>query len=264
MEFPLKLDLRQKENRSLLAINLDPDLYLMPPIDSLDFNRRIIEATSDVVCCYKLNLAFYEALGMEGLSVLKKTLEYIPENIPVIGDGKRGDIENSSRLYAQALFEFWDFDATTVNPYLGFDSISPFMDYSQKGVFVLCHTSNPGGDDLQSLPVGDERVPLFEIVVQKVASWNRENLGLVVGANRPRTLRRAREICPEVLIIVPGIGAQGGRLDEAVGYGGRRAIYAVGRRILYASHNLDFALRAREEAIKLRSEINEVLFESGK
>jgi orotidine-5'-phosphate decarboxylase len=261
VEFALKLELRQKESQSLLAINLDPDIRFMPPEGSLDFNRRIIETTSDIVSCYKLNLAFYEAWGMEGLSVLKKTLECIPEDIPVIGDGKRGDIENSSRFYAQALFEFWDFDATTVNPYLGFDSLLPFVDYSQKGVFVLCHTSNPGGDDLQSLPVGD--VPLFEVVIHKVASWGRKNVGLVVGANRTLTLRRVREICPEVLILIPGIGVQGGRLDEAVKYGGRRAIYAVGRRIIYASRDLDFALRAREEAQKLRWEINKTLFESG-
>lgn len=261
MEFAQKLDLRQKKSQSLLAVNLDPDPHLMPHMDGLDFNRQIIEATSDVVCAYKLNLAFYEACGMEGLSMLKKTLEYIPKDMPVIGDAKRGDIGNSSRFYARACFEFWNFDAATVNPYLGFDSISPFMDYFQKEVFVLCHTSNPGGDDLQSLLVGEKKVPLFEIVAQRVASWSKGNLGLVVGANRVLTLKRVREISPEILILIPGIGAQGGNLGMAVKHGGGRAIYAVGRKILYASSGSDFVLRAREEAEKLRLNINEVLFE---
>jgi orotidine-5'-phosphate decarboxylase len=181
----------------------------MPRHDILEFNRGIIDATADLVCAYKPNLAFYEAFGLEGLVALEKTVKYIPEGIPVIGDAKRGDIGNTARRYAEALFSAFGFDAATLNPYLGYDSVEPFLEYPDKGVFILCRTSNPGALDFQALRCGD--VPLYEVVAQKAKEWDRYgNIGLVVGATYPEELRRIRQLCPQMPLLIPGLGAQGG------------------------------------------------------
>jgi len=171
----------------LLCVGLDPDPKLMPDkVGIFEFNKAIIEATADLVCAYKPNLAFYEALGNEGLDALKQTVKYIPDDVPVIGDAKRGDIGNTAKAYARALFDYFNFDATTVNPYLGFDSIEPFIQYQDKGVFILCRTSNTGAADFQSLRCETEEHSyrtLFEIVALKARQWNiHVNIGLVVGA----------------------------------------------------------------------------------
>ena len=166
MNFTDKLANATQKNESLLCVGLDPDPTLMPSnIDIFEFNRAIIDATADLVCAYKLNLAFYEALGSEGLDALKRTVKYVPDKIPAIGDAKRGDIGNTARAYAGAIFDHLDFDATTVNPYLGYDSIEPFIQYKDKGVFILCRTSNAGAVDLQALmcEVESGRRPLFEL-----------------------------------------------------------------------------------------------------
>ncbi|MCJ7670329.1 MAG: orotidine-5'-phosphate decarboxylase, partial [Dehalococcoidia bacterium] len=225
-------------------------------------NKAIIEATCDLVCAYKPNLAFYEALGTEGLAILEKTVKHIPGDIPVIGDAKRGDIGNTAKAYAKALFSVLGFDAATVNPYLGFDSIEPFINYQDKGVFILCRTSNKGAADFQNLCTNG--LPLYEAVAQKAQEWNiHGNIGLVVGATYPEELKKVRSLCPEMPLLIPGIGAQGGDLASAVGYGvdaqGEKAIINVSRQILYASKEKDFAQAARNVAEKIRKQINDYL-----
>jgi len=260
MKFTDKLLNASRKNKSWLCIGLDPDPELMPGVDVLQFNKTIIETTCDLVCAYKPNLAFYEALGTEGLAILEKTIKYIPGDIPVIGDAKRGDIGNTARAYAQALFSVLGFDAATVNPYLGFDSLEPFINYRDKGVFILCRTSNKGAADFQNLCTNG--LPLYEVVAQKAKDWNiHGNIGLVVGATYPEELKRVRSICPEMCLLIPGIGAQGGDLASAVGYGvdarGEKAIINVSRQILYASKERDFAQAARNMAEKIRKQIND-------
>jgi orotidine-5'-phosphate decarboxylase len=260
MNFTDKLLNISRKNKSLLCIGLDPDLELMPVADVLQFNKDIIDATFDLVCAYKPNLAFYEALGTDGLTILEKTVRYIPGDIPVIGDAKRGDIGNTARAYAKALFSVFGFDAATVNPYLGFDSIEPFIHYQDEGVFILCRTSNQGATDFQDLYTNG--LPLYEVVARKAKEWNiYGNIGLVVGATYPEDLKKVRSICPEMCLLIPGVGAQGGDLASAVGYGvdaqGEKAIINVSRQILYASKEKDFAEAARNMAEKIRTQIND-------
>src|SRR3989304_3819755 len=142
-----------RRNSSILCVGLDPDPTLMPVEDVFEFNRAIIEATADLVCCYKPNLAFSEALGLAGLEALQRTLEHIPRDIPVIGDAKRGDVGSTAQAYARAMFQQWGFDAAPVTPYLGSDALEPFLEYADRGIFVLCHTSNPGASEVQELTV---------------------------------------------------------------------------------------------------------------
>jgi orotidine-5'-phosphate decarboxylase len=264
MDFVEKLAGASRRNRSLLCIGLDPDPALMPEgLGVFYFNRAIVEATADIVCAYKPNIAFYEALGAEGLTTLKMTRECIPPDIPVIIDAKRGDIGNTARAYARSLFDELGFDAATVSPYLGLDSLEPFIERRDKGVFVLCRTSNAGAIDFQSLQCrtqGGEKM-LFEVVAEKVAAWNRHgNLGLVVGANYPEELKLIRQRYPEILLLIPGVGAQGGELSLAVSYGadaGRcRTVINSSRQIIYVSRGSDFAAAARSAAIAMRDRMN--------
>jgi len=263
VNFNEKLTNTTEWNNSLLCIGLDPDPELMPDkVDVVKFNKAIIDATSDLVCAYKLNLAFYEALD-DGIEALKLTINYIPNDIPVIGDAKRGDIGNTARAYAKAIFLNFGFDATTVNPYLGYDSVEPFIEYWDKGVFILCRTSNPGAVDFQNLlfKTKRRRLALFEIVALKAAQWNKQgNIGLVVGATYPEELKLIRRDYPDMPLLIPGIGAQGGDLATAVGYGvnawGRKAILTSSRQIIYASREKDFAEAARRVAADLREQIN--------
>jgi orotidine-5'-phosphate decarboxylase len=259
MKFADKLVNASRKNNSWLCIGLDPDPELIPGTDVLEFNKAIIGVTSDLVCAYKPNLAFYEALGIEGLRILERTIRQIPGDIPVIGDAKRGDIGNTTKAYARALFSVLGFDAATVSPYLGFDSIDPFISYEDKGIFILCRTSNKGALDFQSLITGG--APLYEIVAQKAKQWDTHgNIGLVVGATYPEELKKVRSICPGMPLLIPGIGAQGGDLASAVGYGvdarGENAIINVCRQILYASRGKDFAQAARTVAEGIRGQIN--------
>jgi orotidine-5'-phosphate decarboxylase len=274
MGFLEKLLKAARTNESLLCIGLDPDPEMMPAgMGVLEFNRAIVDATSDLVCAYKPNLAFYEALGTEGLTALEKTVTHIPDAIPVIGDAKRGDIGSTARAYARALFETLGFDAATVNPYLGYDSLEPFIEYRGKGVFVLCRTSNAGSVDFQDLVLsgksaegGEGERPLFEVVALMAREWNAlGNVGLVVGATYPEELRRVRQLCPEMPLLIPGIGAQGGDPASAVRYGvdarGEKAIISSSRQIIYAYRGEgekggDFAQAARGAALTLRDEIN--------
>jgi len=265
--FGEKLARASHKNRSLLCIGLDPDPALMPSrVGVYEFNREIIEATADIVCAYKPNIAFYEALGAEGLEALKKTRECIPADIPVIVDAKRGDIGNTARAYASSLFDYYGFDATTASPYLGLDSLEPFIEYRDRGVFVLCRTSNAGAVDFQSLACRSEygEMKLFEVVAAKVNSWNRYgNLGLVVGATYPEELKLIRQRYPDILLLIPGVGTQGGDLSVTVSYGAdpglQRTVINSSRQIIYASKGSDFAGAARAVAVEMRDRMNEYL-----
>jgi orotidine-5'-phosphate decarboxylase len=264
MNFIEKLDRATLKNHSLVCVGLDPDPKLMPEkISVADFNKAIIEATVDLVCAYKPNLAFYEALGDEGMKALRETVKAIPANIPIIADAKRGDIGNTSKAYAKALFEIYGFDAATVNPYLGSDAVEPFIQFGDKGIFILCRTSNAGAADFQSLkcitPKGTQS--LFEIVAEKAQEWNKTgNVGLVVGATYPDELKIIRCRLPDMPLLIPGIGAQGGDLETTIKNGispkGDKAIINSSRQILYAGKGPDFAAAARKATLTLRDEIN--------
>jgi orotidine-5'-phosphate decarboxylase len=264
MTFTQKLrDIQLKQN-SLLCIGLDADADKIPPhlqssVNSvLEFNRQIIEATHDLVCMYKPNLAFYEAMGERGLTTLRETLKLIPKSVLTLGDGKRGDIGNTAERYSKSLFDDFGFDSITVNPYMGFDSVEPFLKNPEKGVFLLALTSNPGSKDFQRLRINGK--PLYEKVVRTAKKWNtNQNMGLVVGATHPRELKTIRKIVPEMPLLIPGIGKQGGDLKSAVRDGcdknGQLAIINASRSIIYASSGKDFAEAARAEAGKLVEEM---------
>ena len=213
-------------------------------------------------------MAFFEVLGPEGLQALQEVMHMIPAHIPIILDAKRGDIGNTARNYAATVFDVYGADAVTVNPYLGYDSVTPFLAYREKGTILLCRTSNPGARDFQDLQVqeGDGQTrPLYEVVARKVQSWNSAgNCGLVVGATYPQELARLRELCPEMPILIPGVGAQGGDLEAAVNAGvdaqGELAIISVSRGILYAGDDEEYAEIAGKEARKLRDRINMIRF----
>jgi len=265
MKFVEKLLNISQKNNSLVCVGLDTDLgkipeYLLKEKDPISaFNQKIIEFTSDLVCAYKPNMAFYEAFGSKGWDALKKTCEYIPQEIPIIIDAKRGDIGNTARMYAKAFFEELRGDAVTVNPYMGRDAILPFLKYEEKCAFVLCLTSNEGAKDFQ-LSIVDGK-PLYEIMAEKVLSWNeKNNCGLVVGATYPEQLKRIREIVPSLPILIPGVGAQAGDIESTIRFGtdanGELAIINSSRAILYASRKEDFAQAAGNEALRLRDLIN--------
>ncbi len=257
----------QADNESIICLGLDLDPKRMPSEYSknvkgmFEFAVRIIEATKDIVCAYKPNIAFYESIGAEGLSLLKLIIERIPDEIPVIVDGKRGDIGNTAAHYADAMFKQLKANWVTLNPYMGYDSLRPFIEHKDKGVFILCLTSNPGSKDLQILNVDGK--PLYEIVAEKVAYWNKErNCGLVVGATNPEQLKELRVIAGDMPLLIPGVGAQGGSLEKAATYGTadftKTALINVSRSVLYASRGDDFAERARAELIKLNQIVDSV------
>lgn len=255
-----KLDAACALNQSLVCVGLDTDPARIPIPDALEFNRQIIEATADLVCAYKPNLAFYEAMGLEGLRILEKTVRLIPGHIVTIADAKRGDIGSTAQAYAKGIFDYLGFDALTLSPYLGRDSLEPFWDYKDKGAFILCRTSNPGSGDFQSLRV-DGGAPLYQEVARRVKEWNAYgNLGLVVGATYPKELQQVRAMCSALPILIPGVGAQGGDLRSSVRNGvdeqGRRAIINSSRQIIYASQGKDYPQAARRAAEALRKDIN--------
>lgn len=269
MRFFEKLARAVTRNDSLLCVGLDPDAERLPPgVDGVAaFLRAIVEATADLVCAYKPNLAFYEALGEPGLLALGETLAAVPADVPVIGDAKRGDVAHTARAYARAMFDHWGFDAVTVSPYLGADSLEPFLEREDRGVFLVCRTSNPGARDLQDLPVlvGEgggpaPTRPLFEMVAERAKEWNtRGNLGLVVGATYPEELGRLRQLCPQMTFLVPGVGVQGGDLEACLWRGldadGGGLVVNVSRQVLYASSGEDFASAARQAALAVRDDI---------
>jgi orotidine-5'-phosphate decarboxylase len=263
-----KVRLASENVRSFLCVGLDPNPQLMPITDVFEFNRAIIDATIDIVCAYKPNMAFYEALGLQGMNSLVRTVEYIKQkgaHTLIIGDGKRGDIGSSMAAYYTAMYESWGFDAITVAPYMGKDSILPIPG-NGKGVFVLCRTSNPGAQDFQDLSVtiSGKSLPLYQHVALKCSEWNiDQNIGLVVGATYPDELKQTRMLCPHMPILIPGVGTQGGDLPSAIRWGcdqnGRNIIVNSSRQILYSSTNNDFDISARQEALRINQEIDAIL-----
>jgi uridine monophosphate synthetase len=216
-----RLEARARQIDSLLCVGLDPhtaDLSAPTAAAARDFCLRLIEATTDQTAAYKPNAAFFEALGPDGWAVLREVIDAVPDNVPVILDAKRGDIASTAEAYAQSAFAGLGADAITLSPYLGRDSLTPFLADPQRGVFLLCKTSNPGAADLQDLALaGVYAQTLWERVADLAHTWNEnDNLGLVVGATHPDALRRVREIAPELWILAPGVGAQGGELDAAI------------------------------------------------
>lgn len=251
-----------KAKQSLLCVGLDTDPRKLPqhllkykdPV--FEFNRQIVEATAEYAIAYKPNIAFYEAQGPKGWESLRKTLEIIPKECLSIADAKRGDIGNTSDLYARAFFEEMDFDAVTVAPYMGSDSVIPFLKYPEKWVFLLALTSNAGADDFQFFE--SKGLPLYKQVIQKALTWAKDqpgHLGFVTGATRPEYLAEIRELAGDNFFLVPGIGAQGGDL-AGVCENGMNSIGGLlinsSRGIIYASSAEDFAEKAREEAQKLQ------------
>ncbi len=272
--FANKLETAWERSHSLLCVGLDPDPRLMPVADVAAFGQAIVDATADLVCAYKPNLAFYEALGLEGLRALQATLEHarqVAPHVVLLGDAKRGDIGSTAQAYATAMFDSWGFDAITASPYLGADSVKPFIYRPDKGVFLICRTSNPGSADFQGLIVQDEADvrPLYQVVAERAASWDlHRNIGLVVGATQPLELQEIRGLHPNIPILIPGVGAQGGDLEAAVKGGvdehGRGAIINSSRGVIYASREPDFADAARRAATELRDAINAILEREGK
>jgi orotidine-5'-phosphate decarboxylase len=254
-----------KKKSSYLCVGLDTDLAKIPghllslPDPVFEFNRRIIDATHEYSVAYKPNIAFYEALGPKGWESLQKTLEYIPKDIFTIADAKRGDIGNTSSLYAKAFFEQMTFDSITVAPYMGEDSVKPFLKFKDKWVILLAHTSNPGSSDFQLLESAVSRRKLYEEVILRSQQWaTPDQLMFVVGATQTEKIAGIRALAPENFFLVPGIGAQGGDLADVSKFGMNKQcglLVNSARAIIYASSENDFAKRAGEEAKKVRDEM---------
>jgi orotidine-5'-phosphate decarboxylase len=256
------------QKKSYLCIGLDTEVNKLPlhfPRDAgavLDFHKAIIDATRAHCVAYKPNLAFFEALGPEGWGVFQKTVEYIGDQHFIIADAKRGDIGNTSRMYAEAFFQTYNCDAVTIAPYMGADSVKPFLGFPQKWAIVLGLTSNPGHVDFQTLAL-DEGGVLWEKVLQSIKSWGSpEELMFVIGATHPSAFERVRALVPEHFLLVPGVGTQGGDL-EALSRIGLNAdcglLVNASRSIIYASNGLDFAEKAAEEALRLQRNMAELL-----
>ncbi|MCO5259095.1 MAG: orotidine-5'-phosphate decarboxylase [Crocinitomicaceae bacterium] len=257
-----------KAKKSFLCVGLDTDLSKIPShlLDTEDpifeFNKAIIDATKDYCVAYKPNNAFYECYGVKGWESLKKTIDYIPNNCFIIADAKRGDIGNTSGYYAKTFFEELGADAVTVAPYMGEDSVKPFLQYNNKWVIVLALTSNAGALDFQ-FSTDQNGEELYKKVLKKVATWGTpENTMFVVGATRAEGIGEVRKIVPDYFFLVPGVGAQGGSLEDVAHYGWNKdcgLLVNSSRGIIYASNGTDFATKASEEAKKIQQEMEEIL-----
>lgn len=265
-----------QKKRSFLCVGLDSDIQKIPQhlLDDDDplfaFNQQIIDATANYAVAYKPNLAFYESMGAAGWTSLDKTVQYLKSNHPgifIIADAKRGDIGNTSSLYARAFFETLSFDAVTVAPYMGEDSVKPFMTYAEKWVILLALTSNKGAFDFQFLKDESSGDLLFESVLKTSLRWgSEENMMYVVGATKAEKLKEIREIVPNHFLLVPGVGAQGGSLQEVAKYGMNNQcglLVNSSRGIIYASNGVDFAQKAGEAAKEIRQEMEILLSEAG-
>ncbi|MBP6458902.1 MAG: orotidine-5'-phosphate decarboxylase [Crocinitomicaceae bacterium] len=261
-----------KIKKSFLCVGLDTDLSKIPshlletedPI--FEFNKAIIDATKDYCVAYKPNIAFYECLGVNGWKSLEKTLQYIPKNIFTIADAKRGDIGNTSTYYAKTFFEYLNCDSVTIAPYMGEDSVTPFLEFKDKWAIVLALTSNKGALDFQTIQnqAGKE---LFKSVLEKTASWGTpENMMYVVGATRAEQIGEVRKIVPNHFFLVPGVGAQGGSLEDVANFGWNEdcgLLVNSSRGIIYASKEIDFAKKAGIEARKIQEEMKTILEKKG-
>tara|TARA_B110000003_G_C16590476_1_gene511623 strand:+ start:631 stop:1455 length:825 start_codon:yes stop_codon:yes gene_type:complete len=259
-----------KEKQSFLCIGLDTDVNKIPahllstedPV--FEFNKQIIDATKDLCVAYKPNIAFYESMGVNGWESLRKTLDYIPNEIFTIADAKRGDIGNTSNMYAKAFFENMNFDSVTVAPYMGEDSVKPFLEFQNKWAIVLAFTSNKGGLDFQKLEMKDG-LQLFEKVLKISQDWGTDhNMMYVVGATRAKELLAIRTIIPNHFLLVPGVGVQGGSLADVAKYGMNSdcgLLINSSRGIIYAGKSTDFAEKARAEAKKIQQYMADILIE---
>lgn len=259
------------KKKSYLCVGLDTDINRIPkhllkyenPV--LEFNKQIIDATKDICVAYKPNLAFYESMGPSGWKILEETLKYIPKEHFTIADAKRGDIGNTSKMYAQAFFEAMDFDSLTIAPYMGEDSVKPFLGFKEKWVILLALTSNPGSQNFQrTLQENDE--PLFEKVMHNAKQWaSEEELMFVVGATHAEDFKRVRKIAPDNFLLVPGVGKQGGDLKTLSKLGMNDHVGLLvnsSRGIIYARDGEDFAEKARESALVLQREMAVILSEA--
>lgn len=254
-----------RKKKSYLCVGLDTDITKIPvhlqnsPDPIFEFNRRIIDATAEYCVAYKPNTAFYEAMGSKGWESLAKTIEYIPKDIFTIADAKRGDIGNTGKLYAKTFFEQMNFDAVTVSPYMGKDTIMPFLEYNNKWVIVLAHTSNKGSADFQTLKDAEGNL-LYEHVIQKVKSWTSDgNCMFVVGATHGEKLRSIRSLAPNHFFLVPGVGAQGGTIEEVSENGLSEQcglLVNSSRSIIYAGDGVDFDKKAAQAAVKLQQKMS--------
>lgn len=259
-----------RTKKSFLCVGLDTDLEKIPPhlLETEDpifeFNKAIIDATKDFAVAYKPNIAFYECLGPKGWDSLKKTIDYIPKNILTIADAKRGDIGNTSLYYAKTFFDYLNCDAVTVAPYMGEDSVTPFQDHPGKWVILLALTSNKGALDFQFM-TDSKGVELYKKVLRKSMKWgSAENLMYVVGATRAEGIGEVRKLVPDHFFLVPGVGAQGGSLEDVANYGWNTdcgLLVNSSRAIIYASNEKDFAQKAKEEAQKLQQEMEAILID---
>ena len=266
-----------QRKKSFLCVGLDTDVNKIPEHlfnesdDAIyEFNKAIIDATADLCVAYKPNLAFYESLGLQGWEVLERTVDYIRENYPdqfIIADAKRGDIGNTSAMYARTFFGNMDFDSVTVAPYMGEDSVTPFLTYEGKWVTLLALTSNKGAFDFQFMKDAETGERLFEKVLKTSLNWGTdENMMYVVGATKAEMLTDIRTIIPEHFLLVPGVGAQGGSLEEVAKYGLNSTcglLVNSSRQIIYASSEADYAKAARLEAEKVQLEMEKILFTAG-
>jgi len=247
------------KKKTTLCVGLDTDVLKLPlhlqgrPEGVLEFNKKIIDATHDICVAYKINTAFYECLGAKGWEIMEETLAYIPSGIFTIADAKRGDIGNTSTMYARAFFDQLNFDAITVSPYMGSDSIKPFLEFKNKFTIVLALTSNAGSADFEQQKIGAS--DLYELVLNTSKTWGtHENMMYVVGATKAEALLKIREIVPKHFLLIPGVGAQGGSLYDVLKFGSVPDVTGLlvnsSRQILYASSGEDFAVQARLEASK--------------
>jgi orotidine-5'-phosphate decarboxylase len=268
LHFTKKLKKTLRETNSHLCIGLDTDMRKIPaflkssvnPI--FDFNNLVIEATKDLVCAYKLNIAFYERAGEPGWAAIRGTLKSIPDELVTIADAKRGDIENTSELYAQVFFDELGFDSITIHPYMGSDSVRPFIRRKNKFVFLLALTSNYGSKDFQHLKVNKK--PLYEIVIEKALEWNNHKIGFVIGANYDRELKSISSKYPDVPLLIPGIGTQKNSLERAVSaIQHKQFIINQSRSIIYSAPKAESATQFQEvikgNAMKARDDINAIL-----
>lgn len=256
-----------KEKKSFLCVGLDTDIDKIPTHfkknkhSLFDFNRQIIDETIDHCVAYKINTAFYEAQGSAGWEQMQKTIEYIPASHFKIADAKRGDIGNTSHQYAKAFFETINFDAITVTPYMGSDSVMPFLAYKNKWTIALALTSNEGSKDFEQKKIGDNF--LYNVVIKTITKWGTpDNLMFVVGATKAKNLKKIREIIPDHFILIPGVGAQGGSLEDVVKYGLNAdggLLVNVSREIIYAGKGDNFAKEAGKIAKRYHTEMKSYL-----
>jgi orotidine-5'-phosphate decarboxylase len=256
-------------NNKFVCVGLDTDFEKLPlhikssanPV--LNFNKAIIDSTSDYCAAYKINFAFYEKDGEEGLKILAETIDYIPSNILIIADAKRGDIGNTSRMYAKSVFEHYNCDAVTLNPLMGGDSLEPFLDYNDKLNFILALTSNKGAKDFEKLKLSNGKL-LYQQIIEKVKEWNlNNNCGIVFGATNSNELKENINSFGTLPVLLPGIGAQGGSLEDVINSfktADRKSfLINVSRGIIYKSSGEDFAEMAKEEILRLNKSIDKIL-----